>query len=46
MSQLQKTMHNLETKINEIAVKNTEDFALVQTTQKTLAVLVDAMEKV
>lgn len=46
MSQLQKAIHSLESKINEITVKNTDDFVLVQTTQKTLAVLVDSMEKV
>ncbi|CAL8107026.1 unnamed protein product [Orchesella dallaii] len=45
MSQLQKTMHNMELKVNEIAIKNMEDMALLQTTQKTLAVLVDSMEK-
>lgn len=46
MSQLQKTIHSLETKINEITMKSTEDYAAVQSTQKTLAVLVNSMEKV
>lgn len=43
---MQKAMHTLETKINEIVAKNTENFALVQTTQRTFGTLLDSMEKV